>query len=1038
MRWCTALAVFGLLVLSRPPIEAEEPPYRDFVQGLREKHYADLAEEYLDQLSHQKLPPEVAAILPLEMARTRVARAQDKSDPGQRLALYNKAREDFTAFLKANPPAELAAEVNFDLARLIRLQGHVQLLLAQQQDAPEAQRALKLKARAQLEEAAGSLEQAAKQLADQLAKHDSARPEEKARKRALASAKLQADLERGLDVFDQLRTYDDPTDDPAKRTDVAQQAIDILKRVAAKDDTDPLCWKAKAWLMRAYQEIDSPDEPRRIYTQIVDRGGAPVEVQRLAKYFFMLGVQKEVDDPKVNQRLASLAEKWLAEYRADHNTPEGYGVRYLLAETYFHRALHVPKPQQNGPAAQELYARAEKLYAGLEKTENEFTHKAREGKLNIIITRSEERSKGNIDKLKNFDECYIRARLEIARMNEEDKDKKLDAKKRKQQRQAHFHDIVHALERALDLADDKTAVADQVEARYLLAYAYLATGQPYQAAVTGEFLAHSEPASNHSATAAAYALGAYSKIIGDEERGDNRDPEHDEEVESDRARLKSLALYMEKTWPDDPATDVARHELGAMAIRQKNYPEAVAALARIKPTYADYTITQYDLAVAAQEAAKENAAPPKGQPSYQEQAIAALKKLPELGSGANPVTAQFYVKGKLKLAQMLFEKKQYKQMAKVSDHVREVFAKAPLADNVRQEFQAAVDAQPFYADYGQADVAFRAGKYAEALKRVDPFVKQFQQDKLGWLKDMSLIRGMLGLALRADVQQGNKDQAKAILDLLQKKGAGSFEGGATAILVDLVQQLKSQVDDLRKKGKPAEAQLQQTIKSFSEFLDELAKRPPKTLTPEIVRFLAFSYASLDEHAKAADLLKQIPKPGPSHAADKDKRAREDQEKAANYHSVRLLYCRELRLSKQFDDAARVLKEVMATGLGKRSLDARKEQIMLMEDKGQHMQAAKEWNKLMKDLRPRLSDNKLKDQYFEAYYQFVYSYYKYASAMKDENKKAANIKKAAAFITALESKLPSMGGGGLKQRYDELLSNEPALKAEYDALKKGAQ
>ncbi|HEV3261406.1 MAG TPA: hypothetical protein VG013_31430 [Gemmataceae bacterium] len=1038
MRHYVALTAFGMLALAGSPLLAEEPPYREFVQGLRDKHYADLAEEYLEQLSHHKLPPNVAAILPLELARTRVAHAEDKADPNQRLTLYNKAREDFTAFLKTNPAPELAAEVNFDLARLIRLQGKVQLLLAQQQDAPEAQRALKLKARAQFEEAAGGLAQAAKQLGDQLAKHDSAAtPEEKAQKRTLARAKLQADLESGLDVFDQLQTYDEQFDEPAKRTDVAQKAIDILKKVAAEDDSNPICWNAKAWLMRCHQEIDSPDEPTKIYAQIVDKGAAPPEVQRLAKYFRMLGMKKDIEDPKKNRVLATLGEKWLVEYRADHHTPEGDGVRYLLAETYLHRALLMPKAQQNGLGAQDLYAKAEKLYGALEQTENEFTQQAHLGKLRIILVRSEERSKGDISKLKNFQECYIRARLEIAQMNEDEKEKGA-AKQRKQKRRAHFNNMIAALSRALDLVDDMTPEADRIEARYILAYAYLSTDQPYPAAVTGEFLAHSEPKSSRAATAAAYALEAYSRIIGEEERGDKRDSEHDQDVEADRDRLKKLAQYMEQIWPEDPATDMARHQLGTIAIREKNYPEAIAALSRIKATYGSYSIAQFQLAVAAQEAAKDNLPPAKGRPPYSEQALAALQKIPELPANADPVVAQFYVYGKLKLAQILFEKKRYKEMAQVSDHIRQVFAKAPLADNVRQDLQAAVDGQPFYAEYGQAEVAFRAGNYADALKLVEPFVKQLKEDKLGWFKDTSLIRNILGLALRADVQQGNKDQAKEILDLLQKKGAGSLEGGATAILVDLVQQLKTQVEDLRKRGKPAEEELQKTVKSFSEFLDELAKQPPKTLTPEIVRFLAFSYASLDEHAKAAALLKEIPKPEKSHAADKDKAAKEDQEKVAVYHSVRLLYCRELRLSKQFAAADMVLKEVMATGIGKRSLDARKERILLMEDKRQYFQAATEWNKLMKDLRPRLSDNRLKEQYFEAYYHLTYSYYKHASGLKDEHKKAAGIKKAAGFITALESKLPNMGGGGLKKQYDELLAKERPLNVEYKALKKSSQ
>jgi len=283
------------------------------------------------------------------------------------------------------------------------------------------------------------------------------------------------------------------------------------------------------------------------------------------------------------------------------------------------------------------------------------------------------------------------------------------------------------------------------------------------------------------------------------------------------------------------------------------------------------------------------------------------------------------------------------------------------------------------------------------------------------------------------------DQAKDTLELM-KKTIGEFDkGGLTGILVGVVQQLKDQVEDLRKKGPSHQKELDETVSRFSAFLDELAKQ--QNLSDEVLRFLANGYASLGQHQKAADLLNQIPAPKPPLSPDQE----------AQYLAVHILFARELRLAGQLDRAKKVLDDMAQTEQGKRSLELKKEQIMLEEDQGNWSQAAKDWDGLMKTIRPMFGqaqrnlnvqptpeemkklekENSFRDAYFDCYYQFTYCYYKYALTMKDDHLRQQTLEKVAGLIAAVRDKQGEVWKASLKGRYDDLFQKEPLLKSLYD-------
>jgi hypothetical protein len=156
-----------------------------------------------------------------------------------------------------------------------------------------------------------------------------------------------------------------------------------------------------------------------------------------------------------------------------------------------------------------------------------------------------------------------------------------------------------------------------------------------------------------------------------------------------------------------------------------------------------------------------------------------------------------------------------------------------------------------------------------------------------------------------------------------------------------------------------------------------------------------------------------------------------------YHGARLLYLRELRLSKKLDEAQRVLDEILGTpkapGWGQRNLEVQKEKLSLLEDRELYAGAEGAilgWNRLMKSIRPRIQqDAKMKETYFDCYYHLTTSHYQNALRMADGKRKDDAIKRSAGLLRKLEDAEPDLTAE-LKQRIKNYLDRETILKSEY--------
>src|SRR5262249_52603620 len=141
-----------------------------------------------------------------------------------------------------------------------------------------------------------------------------------------------------------------------------------------------------------------------------------------------------------------------------------------------------------------------------------------------------------VAELKDFDECFLKAQVEMMRAREANsKLEQTDSSGRtalQQERDEHRRLSVEALARALTMVDAKTPTAKIDDVRFYLTAGYLASGDLYRGAIAAEGLARGRPPSKRASTAAAYGIQTYAALV----RRDSGD-------DGARLRLKDLAEF---------------------------------------------------------------------------------------------------------------------------------------------------------------------------------------------------------------------------------------------------------------------------------------------------------------------------------------------------------------------------------------------------------------------------------------------------------------------------------------------------------------
>ncbi|GIW81970.1 MAG: hypothetical protein KatS3mg105_3777 [Gemmatales bacterium] len=1081
----------GLFVCAPTVAQQDFPPdfpHLEFVQRLRDMNYTDQALEYLELLrSNKNLPKKIRASLPLELARIQLEQASQQQDGAIRNRLYNEAKKNLQAFLKVAGKSPDAAEANFELARIEVREADDELRAAKQLNDEKARKEALIRARKRLEQAGAQIKKAHDSIVQHLLFEESAK---------LSRAKLSSELEMALNLFRQMETYDafDLTT-VEKRTDLSERCLKQLQNLSIQDENNPICWVAKAWIIRVREARDEFNEGIEAYKKIRGLEGPAAEPgRRLANYFYLsLLNRKGANTPEERKEIIEVGETWRRRYSPFLNTPEGHGVLKILADTY--RNLGTDLQKKNVVLGKQYLKQALDYYTLLSRTESDFSREARDWRIEILLKLNPGIAEANITSLDNFDDCYVRAQIVVRLLN-----KKVEKKAKPEEIKKDHEQIVKLLDRGLAFADSSVGTEDLVNARYMLMYSLMLLQRPLEAALHGEYLARNFPHSAFGGLAGAYALHAYGQVLDEQIRtyGANSAV-----VQIDMERMKELAHYLAEKFPNKVAGDTAHQQLGMLALQKQDFGTAANEFSRISPSYGNYNQVQMQLAYAAQQAAKNKVAPPKGK-SWEDIASAALARIKAPDNPDNVDDLRYFIGAKVELLKVQYAKKQYDQMEAL---LKDLYArldkvgKSPRAAELKAQLESQLNTFSFYAKYGKAFDLFNSNKpkrYQQVLQILDrpdpatkqPSVVQLIADNQRRNNELRKKREAPTQQIRTLTEQANREKEP----LIQKLNAATDPNEKKAIekrIQDITARYEKMMAPAReelaklaaeeKKIMTLDPRLSHSILGMAlsaNLLTGNSKRATTILNilgssggfestaAILTKLVADITRELDNMKESGDkagydaarkqianflaILAEQPFEKMSQTTIRflalayigvemydealallDKVPEAAGKEQKFYHSVMVLKVRCHRLKKDFDKAEKLMKEIMAT-FGKSNLDALKEEIFLSMDQNLYGYSANKWKKLMEMVK---AANRM-DEYHACLYNYVYCVYKYAStskSVKTEADKQNFIRRAANLIVAIEKNDKEMGG--LRDKYMQLLEREPDLKKAYEELKK---
>lgn len=1057
MKKMVAMLILVFALVAPPLALGEPPPHLDFIHKLRARGQADLALKYIDDLG-KDFPADVKPFLALEKASIHADQAAKAPDPARRDAIYKNAREELLAFIKGNAKNPLADVAAVEAARVLTLQGRNQIAMAHQPGrsvSREMQKAFD-----HFVQAGSEFLKLEGPLATQLGgNHPSAI------KKALQEASDLAAFEKTANLLDKASTYDVLKKPPEERLALVQRAITGFKAMAANSKS-PNSLLARAWLVRAYLEIEKFDDSKRELEALLKETSPQADVAKRQAQYFKFQAAIEDTGRRDAANIAKLGQEWLDAYPGSQRTAEGNRVRFEVANSYLKLAQAIPKPKTPGkdgldPKARELYGKAMALYASLEEPANEFSDEASQLKSSIRLTTAASAVVGNISSYKTFQDCQLASQSMAAKLAEAQKQlyameregktdaKKLTAKRAEvaEKRKKTLKDMTEVLHLAIKLADKGVKPQDEADVRSTLAYLYLERGDNFRAALMGEYAARHLRAPR-AASAAGYAVQAYANLLAQAKS----DGLNQKDIDGQRQRLLDLADFMEKTWPADRATDAARHHVGTLLMQEGAFKEAEKYLSRVSPSYSPSVSlmdARYWWAVAAQQMLKDAALDGNARAHYQKQAQRALEEIPTVNPGVRPELAQMYFTAKLQLGRVLFESKKFEELEKLASDLETMLPRFKLRADLQSEIHAGLESLGRYGRLGRAYKELAAGQTASAkqlgellLRQLDTHIKKLEAEE-AQLKSkpagkelanvqerlhasQELRRNARILLLLAVVQEPNIAQArKLFLDL--QEDAKDVKG--PAIYAQLAGQMYKQASELKAGGAKSKPVLDRTVANLTSFLEVLTQLPP---TPESLFFIANSYIALDKHLEAARILNRVTNLKPD-------RNNNQKQIDALVRAGRLMQIREYRLAGNFKEAHKIIEAGQGKDWGKRAEFAKEEALLSMAEE-KYASAVREWKALMDRLAPNRDsgDPQTRELYDDCQYHFIWSIYKYALAQKDAKKKAEWIEAAAKKLVQLDASPGGFGGAAMKQRYEDLLAKEPALKKEFQRLKKSSK
>ncbi len=988
-RWLLAggLLVAGVGFDARACLAAEE--CQRFLDGLRQRGYFDMALEYLEQMRTSPLASQqFKAMIDYEAGVTLKDSARTGRARSVREKQLDEARVMFKRFLAEQPEHPLAAGGNTQLANLLVERG--KLKVEQAADAKtSAQQKKQLREEAQAlygeaEQVFGRLEEyflAEYRKFDKFLKDPKKIEAKDHVRRNLFEARISS-----AQMLEEMSKAHEPGSADHKK---------CLEGAAAKyqklyDNYGGILvgLYAHMWEGRCYRELGRIDDA---FVAFQDLLAEPDESPpfRLMKNRTMILFLETALLPAVRKYKMAIdeADQWEKEARGqDETSPEGLAVKCLAGEVAFEYARSFDKKQsssQNADARRAAMTKARKLLMYVAGRPGEYQRQAK-----ALLRRKEFAGEdASIPEPANYAEAGDRARDAFELMQ--------DPQLKPDELAAARADAIEYYRMAFRLKPADVEAEELNVMRYHLAYLYWASGDVYEAAVLGEFLARRYSGGLAARPGAKIAMAAYVRLF-------NEAPPDDRQFENDR--MIGIAKYVAERWAGEPEGDEAWMTLISTALKDGDLP----------------TAQQYLANISADSPRRGKAELMTGQRLWA--AYLAASRKPE---DERPDQAQ--------LDEMVEQAQQ-------------------TLENGIQRMRKPVD-EGADIDYTLVASVLSLAQISIGANQPDQAVKWLQDPKVGALTLVksghpATDRGNFAVetykaALRAYVATQQLDKAdkvmKALEQQINKGGDAAAAGKLTRIYISLGRELQDQLERLGKQGN--NQGLQRVSQGFEKFLDQILQREEGN-TFNSLNWVAETFFGL---GKGFDT-------GGSKLPDE---AKKYYEKAAKAYGNILTLCSEkkiefqpgattsisIRLAKCFRRLGEYAKarDLLKAILKDRAtmVDAQIEAAYTYQAWGAEKSAAYNvaimgypdgniwgWGLLARKV---YGNQKYRSVFHEARYNLALCRLKYAQTQKSTKKKALLLQ-AEKDITNVQRQFPAMGRKqGWYDKYDVLLKKIQSLR-----------
>ena len=535
-----------------PPVEPAESTTIRFLEGLRDRGYFDLADDYLSGvLDDPDTPDSIKPKLAFEAARNPLLEASTAADLERRDLLLDRGRVALDGFLKDHPDTPLRPQARAELAQVIYQRGQTAALKAEEATA-EADRDARLaearaafaQARAAFDAAIDDLEAAYDAFPTGFIAEDD--PNRSARDEAQRQL-IDAMLKRALVDYDEAQTFPEGGEE---RVALLEPAVEAFKSIYNNYRIWMAGFAARMWQGKSLEEMGELGAAMGIYNEILAHDEPSIrDLQRQVAFFKVIAHRKREEYPLAER----LAREWLELSRGDTGSYERLGVQLELA-----RNIDAQLEQGYPPAV----ANREALVSDLVGQLGQVVRYASPYKADAVELLTKYRPDAAIDPRDlarlTFDQAMERGREAMGLRS--------------------WDGAIALFRAAIGKIEPSRSPERANEARYLLAFSFYNAGRYHEAAVLADFLARRYPDWESAQAATELEMGALAQAY-ETVGGPGR--------ESDLRRLEAFAAYTEATWPGAPQADVARILRGDIALGQGRYDEAASAYERVRtPSHA--------------------------------------------------------------------------------------------------------------------------------------------------------------------------------------------------------------------------------------------------------------------------------------------------------------------------------------------------------------------------------------------------------------------------------------------------------------------